>query len=141
MNRAADIEELIHDGLGNKAIARQLRIRHTRVAEVRRQLGIPNIIGKRPAKAPEDLFWQRTQPTERGHLAWTGTYNSTGVPVVHTAGGFLTAYRIAFRIRWGREPIGQVRPGCDQPGCIHPNCVEDQPMRDTYRAIFGKAAA
>jgi hypothetical protein len=51
-----------------------------------------------------------------------------------------TAYRIAFQIRWGREPVGYVKPGCEYDGCVHPEHVEDQPMREQYAAIFGAAA-
>jgi hypothetical protein len=51
-----------------------------------------------------------------------------------------TAYRIAFQIRHGREPVGYVKPGCEFDGCVHPDHVEDQPMRDQYAAIFGAAA-
>ncbi|WP_372344650.1 hypothetical protein [Streptomyces sp. KL116D] len=139
MTIADEAAALIRAGGSNKDIARQLHIRRARVAEVRRQIGIPNVIGKRTARPPEDLYQQRTRPLDGGHLAWTGTFNSVGVPVVHTAGGFLTAYRIAFRIGHGRDPVGQVQAGCDQPRCVHPDHVEDQAMRDQYRAIFGGA--
>jgi len=140
VNTRAMIEELLRAGHGNKAIARQVHVRHQRVAAIRAELGIPNIV--RPAQAgySEDAFWRRTQPVG-DHLAWTGHYNSTGTPCLRATDGMHTAYRIAFRIRWGREPVGAVKPGCDMERCVHPRHVEDRPMRQQYAAIFGDLAA
>ena len=140
MNTRTAIEELLHAGYGNKAIARQVHVRHQRVAQIRAELGLPNIV--RPAKAAynEDAFWRRTQPIDGGHLNWTGHYNSTGVPCLRTTDGMHTAYRIAFRIRWQRDPEGSVKPGCGLDRCVHPDHVEDKPMRQQYEAIFGEAA-
>ena len=140
MNARAAIEELLHAGPGPKAIAKRVHVRHQTVAAVRAELGLPNIV--RPAKTTcsDDAFWQRTQPVDGGHLNWTGHYNSTGVPCLRTTDGMLTAYRIAFRIRWQRDPVGPVKPGCSMDRCVHPDHVEDQPMRQQYEAIFGEAA-
>jgi hypothetical protein len=139
MNRAA-IEELLHAGYGNKAIAQQVHVCRNRVAAVRAELGLPKSTRRYEASSAEDLFWRRTQPADGGHLAWTGYRNGKGVPAVRTVDGMRTAYRIAFRIRWGREPVGRVKPGCGRDGCVHPEHVDDQPMRDQYAAIFGAAA-
>ncbi|MFF3928184.1 hypothetical protein [Streptomyces hirsutus] len=135
MNTRAAIEQLLRAGYGNKAIARRVRVRHQRVAAIRADLGLPNVV--RPAKTTcsDDAFWQRTQPVAGGHLNWTG------VPCLRTTDGMLTAYRIAFRIRWQRDPEGPVKPGCDMDRCVHPDHVEDQPMRQLYTAIFGEVAA
>lgn len=140
MNTRAAIEELLRAGYGNKAIARQVHVRHQRVAAIRAELDLPNVVRPTQATYSEDAFWRRTQPVG-DHLTWTGHYNSTGVPCLRTTDGMHTAYRIAFRIRWGREPVGAVRPGCDMERCIQPRHVEDQPMRQQYAAIFGDLAA
>ena len=144
MSRAA-IEELLNAGYGNKAIAQQLGVGHKRVAEIRAELGLPRSRRRYVAASPEGLFWRRTRPVAGGHLAWTGYRNSKGVPAVRTVDGMQTAYRIAYRIRWQREPVGRVKPGCEYGGCVHPNCVEDQAMRDQlaeqYAATFGEVAA
>jgi hypothetical protein len=55
----------------------------------------------------------------------------------------MTAYRVAFRLRTGREPVGYVLPDCEVPGCVvH---VDDRPGRARTAAllvgIFGQGAA
>lgn len=141
MNTHAAIEKLLRAGHGNKAIAKRVRVRHQTVAAIRAELGIPSLVQPTKATYREDAFWQRTQPVDGGHLNWTGHYNSTGVPCLRTTTGMVTAYRIAFRIRWQRDPQGPVKPGCGMGRCVHPDHVEDQPMRQQYQAIFGEAAA
>lgn len=145
MKVRADIAELLNAGLTNKAIARQLHTDEKKVSAARTALDIPRIPGgRRPASSPEDLFWRRTQPVEGGHLLWTGSVNSTGAPRLTHGGKSYSAYRIAFRIKHGREPQGRVTPGCAVDGCVHPNCVDDRPMRErtesTFTAIFGRAS-
>jgi hypothetical protein len=141
MNTRAAIEELLRAGYGNKVIAQQVHVRRQTVAAMRAELGIPKSTRRYQASSAEDLYWRRTQPVAGGHLAWTGHRNSTGVPVVRTSDGARTAYRIAFHIRYQREPVGAVKPGCGMDRCVHPNHVEDQPMRQQYTAIFGEVAA
>ncbi|NED83513.1 hypothetical protein G3I76_25900, partial [Streptomyces sp. SID11233] len=50
---------------------------------------------------------------------------------------------IAFRMRTGREPVGQVRAECDVPYCVAPDCVEDEPgrlrIREQLRYLKGTA--
>lgn len=140
MSTRAAIEELLRAGYGNATIARQVHVRHQRVAEIRNQLGIPAAQNPSTVTCTDGAFWRRTQPVGDGHLNWTGHYNSSGVPCLRTTDGMLTAYRIAFRIRYDREPVGQVKPGCGMDRCVHPAHVEDQAMRRQYAAIFGVAA-
>lgn len=140
MNRAAVIE-LLHAGVSNHKIAREVGCDHRDIAGVRAELGLPDARTIKGPASPEDLFWRRTQPADGGHLAWTGHRNSTGVPTVRTTDGLRSAYRIAFQIRYQRPPVGPVKPGCDMPRCVHPAHVEDQPMREQYAAIFGDIEA
>lgn len=140
MSRDA-IVKLLRTGIGNQAIAREVHVDRSKVAAIRAELGLPRSRRRYVAASPEALFWQRTRPAADGHLAWTGYRNSKGVPAVRTVDGMHTAYRIAFRIRWGREPVGYVKSGCEFDGCVHPGHVEDQPMREQYAAIFGEVAA
>jgi hypothetical protein len=135
------IVKLLRTGVGNLAIAREVHVDRSKVAAIRAELGLPRSRRRYVAASPEALFRQRTQPVDGGHLAWTGYRNTKGVPAVRTVDGMRTAYRIAFQIRHGREPVGYVKPGCEYDGCVHPEHVEDQPMREQYAAIFGEVAA
>lgn len=136
MNTVAAIHELLLAGYSNAAVARQLNVAHARVATIRKEMGLPvHKAGSPAAASPEDLFWRRAQPTDDGHLLWP---NPSG-DIRHITGRTKAA-RIAFRIRHRREPVGKVLPDCGQPGCVHPEHVADQPMRQTYAAIFGAAA-
>lgn len=138
MNTVAAIRELLLAGHSNKAIARQLSVGAERVQTIREEIGLPaHKPGPTPAGSLEDVFWRRAQPVDGGHLLWPNA-----APMLRSSheGRKESVRRIAFRIRHRREPVGKVLPDCDQPGCVHPDHVADQPMRQTYAAIFGKAA-
>ncbi|MFC9821428.1 hypothetical protein ACFWG6_31110 [Streptomyces erythrochromogenes] len=136
MSNVAAIRELLLAGHSNAGIARQLNVAHLRVAAIRAEMGLPvRKPGSPAAASPEDLFWRRAQPTDDGHLIWP---NPSG-DIRHVSGRTKAA-RVAFRIRYRREPVRNVLPDCGRDGCVHPDHVADQPMRKTYAAIFGKAA-
>lgn len=131
------IRELLLAGHSNAYIVR-LGVSQARVKQIRTDLGLPiHKPGPTPAGSAEDRFWRLAQFTDDGHLLWP-----TDKRQVRTGHGGRrhSALRIAFRIRHRREPVGQVNTDCDTRGCVHPDHVADQPMRKTYRAIFGKAA-
>jgi hypothetical protein len=139
MNTRNAIVELLRAGHSDRAIARQVHVRNTYVGEIRAQLGLPaHKPGPTPAGSYEDLFWRHAQPTDDGHWIWP---NATANVRIGHEGPKQSARRIAFRIRYGRDPEGQVRPGCGVGRCVHPEHVEDQPMREQYAAIFGEVAA
>jgi hypothetical protein len=146
MTIRADIARLLNEGLTNTAIAARCHVRHEVVAQARRELGGPvSKQGRRRTAATiEDAFRARTEPVEGGHLRWLGHIDRTGTPIVSLGRDYQTAYRVAFRIEHGREPVGKAMPGCDYSGCAAPGHVDDQPMREknrkTYAAIFGGAS-
>jgi hypothetical protein len=137
MSTRAAIEELLHAGYSDRAIARQLHVRTDTVAGIRARLELPVHKPGPTRSTHEALFWRRAVPTADGHLIWP---SSTIFVRVGQEGPRQSAYRIAFRLRWQREPVGAVKPGCDVARCVHPRHVEDQQIRDSYRAIFGAAA-
>jgi hypothetical protein len=138
MTGRAAIVELLLAGHSERAIARQAGTSTRRVQAIRLELGLPaHKPGPTPAGSHEDLFWRRVQHTDDGHLLLPG---ATGDIRAGHEGRKEAAARIAFRIRHQREPVGNVRADCGTPGCVHPEHVADQPMREQYRAIFGKAA-
>ncbi|MFJ9029767.1 hypothetical protein ACIRQP_14785 [Streptomyces sp. NPDC102274] len=135
----ADIAELLHAGLSDRAISRQLQLRTSRIRAAREILGLPpHRPGPTPAATPEDLFWRRAVPTDDGHLLWPGATQGSGARIRHGQERY-SPYRIAFRLRYGREPVGKVTSGCTHAGCVAPDHVEDRPMREQYAAIFGGA--
>jgi hypothetical protein len=130
---------LVRAGHSDVTVARQLRMRTSRVSDNRKAAGLPAVKPGPKRVTAEQHFRQTAQPTGDGHLLWP-----QATPVIRPRGDRRkrsTPGQVAFRIGNGREPVGRVTTGCDHDGCIHPRHVEDQPMRDTYRAIFGKAAA
>lgn len=144
MKIRADIADLLRQGMTDRAIARQLHCDAKTVARARRSLHIQPAKPGPPATPLEKLLADRTRPADGGHLEWTGSRTSQGVPTVRWGGKERSAYRLSFLIRYGREPKGYVRPGCDHKGCIHPAHVEDRVMRQrteaTFTAIFGEVA-
>lgn len=139
-----DIVALLHQGLSDRAIGRQLHCDPRVVSRTRTVLGLPQVrCYVSPAASVEELFWERVEPVEGGHLRWTG-YRGDGTPQLRHGGRLYTAYRVAFRLRTGRDPVGLVLPACDYPQCVAPRCVADAVERKRDRramaAIFGIAA-
>ncbi|GHA01071.1 hypothetical protein ACFOOM_12420 [Streptomyces echinoruber] len=119
MKARADVVELLRAGLPDNAIARRLHMDSRTVAKHRAALGLPkHKRGPRPAASPEDLFRRRTTPTGDGHLLWKGHVTNSGVPALRHGGRVHSAYRIAFRLHHGRDPVGRVTRTCDTPGCV-----------------------
>jgi hypothetical protein len=152
MNVRADVVELLHAGYSDRAIARQLNVDPAKtVAPARAFLGLPKAKpGRKPAATPEDLFWLRVQPVDDGHILWTGhrqPAESGACPVFRHGGKIWSAYRVAFKIRHGREPEGKVTPTCDRNGCVAPDHTQDRRIRQSekrvdalYDAIFEPGA-
>ncbi|WP_328721768.1 hypothetical protein OHT52_21255 [Streptomyces sp. NBC_00247] len=135
MEIRADIAALLRDGLSDAAITRRLHVCNRTAAAHRRALGIaPRTRGRDAAPDLAALFWARTRQVDGGHLEWTGYASYTNTPSVRWKGTVYTAYRVAFRIQHGRDPIGHVRPGCEYLRCVAPAHVEDRPMRERLRA-------
>ncbi|MFI8104738.1 hypothetical protein [Streptomyces sp. NPDC086023] len=144
MQIRADVAELLRAGLADHVIAKQLHTDHKKVAAARAALRLPKVkSGVKPAASIEALFHSRTEPAEDGHLRWTGYIDPRGTPVLRYAGRIRSAYRVAFTIRTGREPVGYVRPACGMSQCVAPDHVDDRPAREknkaAYIGIFGGA--
>ncbi|MFJ2733713.1 hypothetical protein [Streptomyces sp. NPDC087317] len=147
MKVRADVAKLLHAGYSNSAIARQLGMDTRPIAKARAVLCLPKVKpGRKPAASPEDIFWRRVEPTDDGHMEWTG-YSNAGSMGVRHSGRFYTAYRLAFRIANGREPEGYALPSCGRDGCVKPGHHADRADREQeqrvdtlYAAIFGTPA-
>lgn len=144
-NVRADVAELLRAGYSDRAIGRQLNTDPKAVSAARAALSLPKARpGKKPAATAEDLFWRRVQPTDDGHMEWTG-YSIGGTPALRHGGRHHTAYRIAYRIATGRDPEGNARPSCGRDHCVKPGHHADRADRERekrvdalYDGIFGK---
>ncbi|MFD4559004.1 hypothetical protein ACFWP5_32575 [Streptomyces sp. NPDC058469] len=144
MKVRADVAELLHAGLPDRTIARELHVDAKGVSAARVALGLPKAKpGRKPAATPEDLFWRRVKPTDDGHMEWTG-HTSAGTPILRHGGQLHTAYRIAFHIANGRDPEGYALPSCGREHCTKPGHHEDRADRvrekrvnALYAGIFG----
>jgi Homeodomain-like domain len=140
----ADIAELLQQGMSDLAISQRLGCDRRTAAKARKALGLPKTPGGSKPQPLADLVDARTEPVPGGHRRWTGHLNSTGTPVVHYQGRPQTAARLVFRLHHGRNPVGNVRAGCDYEGCIEGAHLDDRSMRErtrkAYAAIFGEAA-
>ncbi|MFJ3537009.1 hypothetical protein ACIPQA_16250 [Streptomyces sp. NPDC090109] len=130
------VADLLRAGRSIAHIITTLHVSYARVRAVRDQLGIPrNKPGSKP-ESVEETFRRRTIPTDDGHLLWP----TTDYHIKTVEGAAISAGRYAFGQKYGRRPVGKVQAGCGVPRCVHPDHVEDQPMRQQYAAIFGRAA-
>lgn len=140
-----DVAELLRAGYGDRTIAGQLGVPWREVARSRQELGLPPaLMGPKPAATVEDLFWRRVKPAEGGHMDWGGYHTAHGTPSLRHGDRLYTAYRIAFRIKHGRDPEGKALPCCTHNRCVAPGHHEDRVIRErtesTFAAIFGGAS-
>ena len=136
-----DVAELLDQGLNQQQVADRLGMSPSGVSRARKRLGI------NPHTAPatiEDAWRAKTNPTDDGHLLWTGPRGAKGQLIVTHKGRQHSAQRVAFRIQHGRDPEGVVRITCDRDGCVHPEHTEDTATRQrnhlALRYIQGRTA-
>jgi hypothetical protein len=118
-----------------------------KVEDKRRQRDpeLPAPQGRRP-RSLEEAFRQRITPLDDGHVGWVGS-RAQVTPTMWWNGTVLSAYKIAFRLHYGREPEGIVRSICAIPVCVAGPCLADRRLRAAnqradlaFEAIFGGAA-
>ncbi|WP_329215107.1 hypothetical protein OG352_06030 [Streptomyces sp. NBC_01485] len=129
MTVRADVAELLAAGYGDRTIARRLGVTAISVTTARTELGLPKARGgNKPSASVEDLFWRRARPVDGGHYEWTGGRSSKGTPQVQWGGRVRethTAYRVAYRIRHGVDPVSYCFPSCGFPRCVAPEHIAD----------------
>jgi len=139
-----DIADMLRNGMTYRQIMAEAHVPHRTITATRLAYGIPpNRAGLKPQTSLEQAFRDRARTLDDGHMEWAGQYDGP-IPVFRFNHQRYTARRAAFIVRYGRQPVGEVKPGCDRDGCVAPAHVEDQPMRKqtaaTYAAIFGGAS-
>jgi hypothetical protein len=132
-----EIVGILRRGASNKEVCQQISVDHRTVAKIRREQGIPRHASGRTSYATvEEAYRARVEPAGGQHLRWSGGRSSAGTPVFMHAGQTFSAYRVAFTIRTGREPVGHVFPACDVPLCVAPECMDDTAARNRDRAAL-----
>lgn len=128
------VRALAAEGLSNAEIGRRTGVDPATVRHLRRELGIPPSTNGGGYPSLVEAFRANTRPVDGGHLEWTGGRQSTsGTPVVRYRDRAYTAGRLAFRLRTGRDPQGQVRAECGVEQCVAPEHVSDTAERQRTR--------
>lgn len=128
-----DVAALLRAGWTNRQIAAECHTARRKVAAARAQLGIAPAQPHRGAGSLEAAFHARLQPLWCGHVLWGGPRNENGVPMVSWRDQRVSAYRVAFRLHYEREPRGVVLAVCEVPGCVAGRCLDDKTARDRTR--------
>ncbi|MFH8813072.1 hypothetical protein ACH4GZ_38735 [Streptomyces hygroscopicus] len=128
-----DVAELLRAGWTNQRIAVHCHTARRKVAAARTALGIAPARPTLGAGSLETAFRTRVESLFCGHAVWTGPRNENGVPMVSWRNQRVSAYRVAFRSHYGREPQGVVLAVCGVPGCIAGRCLDDKAARDRTR--------
>ncbi|WP_406321749.1 hypothetical protein [Streptomyces sp. NBC_00519] len=127
---------LDEEDVSNRAVAARLGCKYRRVEEVRKRAGLPAFVrGRRAAYASlQEAFSSQVEPVEGGHLRWKGPREKSGTPVVRWRSLLDTAYRVAFRLHYKREPVGNLTRSCGIPGCVAGEHQQDRTMREAQTA-------
>ncbi|SEC02497.1 hypothetical protein SAMN04490357_0991 [Streptomyces misionensis] len=123
---------LLGDGYSNKRIATELHVDKVRVARLRREHSIPNVV-QQPLTL-EQKWATRTRPVEGGHLEWVGERaTASGTPVMRYKEAYYSPAAVAFEIKHGRPAEGYVRADCGYKQCVAPDHVNDEAGRQEAR--------
>lgn len=127
------VAELLRAGKTDTQIAAEFRMARRRVALMRAQLHIPPSRSNQAPPTIEAAFTARVRALPDGHAEWAGPRNDNGTPMLCWKDQRVSAYRVAFRIEYGREPQGVVLPVCDIAGCVAGRCLDDAAARNRTR--------
>ncbi|PWI16062.1 hypothetical protein DI272_19220 [Streptomyces sp. Act143] len=124
--RWEEIARLLKSGpISDNAVIEQLHCGKKTVAQVRRDLGLPRY--RPPARTWGREDYERLSvPLRGGHRRWRGRFDAYGIPYANRS---MTAYRLAFRVHHGREPVGRVQSTCTYKRCVAGEHLADRPMR------------
>lgn len=130
----ADIIAMLRDGHSNTRIMRDLRCDKQRVRRIRAELALPAYGPAEQTRTLEEKWASHTQPTDGGHVEWTGERQSTSnTPVMRYKEANYSPAAVAFRIRHGRDAQGYAIADCGLKHCVAPDHVEDEAGRTRIR--------
>jgi hypothetical protein len=133
-----EIAAALRSGLSVAETVRRLHAGKARVTAIRNAIHVPPARpGRRVAADLASDFYPRAR-RRNGHLIWVGTITG-GHPRLRHQGEYLSAYKAAFILRTGRQPLGYCKADCGVELCVEPQHVDDAAGRARYDAIFGEA--
>lgn len=126
----------------DSAISRDLRCDRHRVTAIRKSLGLPPV-PQQPLTLQQKWATFTRPADDGGHVEWTGErQKSNGTPVMRYREKPYTAARVAFIVKYGREPVGYVFAECGVRHCVAPAHVDDEPgrlrAREQLRFLTGR---
>lgn len=128
----AEIVRALRTRRSDSAISRDLGCDRHRVTAIRQSLGLPRV-SNQPLTL-QQKWASFTRPAGGGHVEWTGERQSTsGTPVMRYREKPYTAARVAFIVKYGREPVGYTFAECGMRHCVAPDHVDDEPGRARAR--------
>ncbi|WP_129307960.1 hypothetical protein [Streptomyces sp. L2] len=129
------IVEALQQGWSVNRINRELRADRARIRAIRDELNLPVYIRPATTRTIDEKWREYAGPADTdGHMEWTGEHGTnSGTPLLSYKERHHSAAGIAFRIRTGRDPEGQVIADCGRKHCIAPDHVEDEPGRRRNR--------
>ncbi|MEU0671319.1 hypothetical protein ABZ330_00205 [Streptomyces sp. NPDC006172] len=122
-------------GHSNLRISRELHCDKSRVARLRRELDLPDVV-LQPLTL-EEKWASKTKPVDGGHLEWTGERaTASGTPLMRYKEAGYSPAAIAFQIRHGRPAQGYVKAECGYKHCVAPDHVNDEAGRQQARLML-----
>lgn len=122
--------------VSNAEVSRRLHVHRSRVAGIRKRLGLPTHPPGRPIvyETREQVIALYLLP-DGEHLVWTGPVNTrSGTPVVNWSNTVTSVNRALFEQHYGRPPEGYVKATCGMRRCIEPTHLADRRIRAERRA-------
>lgn len=113
--------------VSNREAAARLHVGTRFVRQVRADLGLETFAVRRRVWTVEE-FERETTLIRGGHRLWRGRRSVNGSPIFGHTGR--TVYRLAFRLHYGREPVGMVTRSCTRKFCVEGSHQHDQKLRD-----------
>lgn len=128
------IIDALQQGWSVYRINRELHADRARIRAIRDEIGLAVYVRPATVRTIKDKWREYARPTDDGHMEWTGERGAaSNTPLLSYKGRHHSASGIAFRIRTGRDPKGQVLADCGRKHCVAPGHVEDEPGRRRNR--------
>lgn len=142
----ARVVELAAAGVPTSTIATELHMDRRTVRALRNEAGHPATPRVAQPLTLEEKWASLTREVGGGHLEWLGERaKRSGTPVMRYREEPYSPAAIAFRMRTGRDAVGQAFAECGYRHCVAPEHVDDTTTRirdrEALRRVVGMPAA